>query len=73
MNEGGTEQPAAEKPAPVTYTKEEIRAMLADLAQAGFREEARSLVRKYADGGSLTDIDPASYADLAEEVRKHHG
>ena len=71
----GAPEPANEPAAvePVTYTKEEIRAMLANLAQAGFREEAKALVRKYADGGSLTDIDPARYAELAEEAQKYHG
>ena len=55
-----------------TYTKEEIRALLADLSQAGFREEAKALVKKYANGGSLTDIDPARYPALAEEAQKFH-
>lgn len=55
-----------------TYTKEEIRAMLADLSQSGFRDEAKALVKKYADGGSLTDIDPARYPELAEEAQKYH-
>lgn len=61
-----------EASAKATYTKEEIRALLADLSQAGFREEAKALVRKYANGGSLTDIDPASYPELAEEAKKYH-
>ncbi len=70
----GSPEPADGQAAePVKYTKEEIRAMLANLAQAGFREEAKALVRKYADGGSLTDIDPARYAELAEEAQKYHG
>ena len=71
----GIPAPADEHAAaePVTYTKEEIRAMLAGIAQAGFRDEAKALVRKYADGGSLTDIDPTRYPELAEEARKYHG
>ena len=72
MKEDETEQAAPEKPAQVTYTKEDIRAMLAGLAQAGFREEARALVRKYANGGSLADVDPARYPELAEEAQKYH-
>lgn len=68
-------EPAAEpeKPAPKTYTKEEVRAMLADLSQSGHRDEAKALVKKYADGGSLTDIDPARYPDLVQEVLNCHG
>ena len=64
-------EPAAEPetPAPKTYTKEEVRAMLADLSQSGHRDEAKALVKKYAGGGSLTDIDPARYPDLVQEVQ----
>ena len=71
----GTPEPAAGQAAaePATYTKEEIRAMLADIAQAGFREEAKALVRKYADGGSLTDIDPAKYPALIAEAEALRG
>ena len=54
-------------------TKEETRAMLADLAQNGHREEAKALVAKYANGGSFSDIDPERYPELAEEVKKIHG
>ena len=74
-NGTGAPEPAEEQATaePATYTKEEIRAMLADIAQAGFREEAKALVRKYADGGSLTDIDPAKYPDLVAEAEALHG
>ncbi len=65
--------PEPEAPAPKTYTKEEVRAMLADLSQSGHRDEAKALVKKYADGGSLTDIDPARYPDLVQEVQNCHG
>ncbi len=65
-------EPTKEAPAPKTYTKEEIRAMLADLSQNGFRNEAKELVKKYSDGGSLTDIDPARYPELAKEAKKYH-
>ncbi len=65
--------PEPEAPAPKTYTKEEVRAMLADLSQSGHRDEAKALVKKYADGGSMTDIDPARYPDLVQEVRDCHG
>ena len=65
--------PVAETPAPKAYTKEEVRAILADLSQNGFRNEAKALVRKYSDGGSLTDIDPAKYPDLVAEAEALHG
>ena len=65
--------PEPEAPAPKTYTKEEVRAMLADLSQSGHRDEAKALVKKYADGRSLTDIDPARYPDLVQEVQNCHG
>ena len=66
------ETAAPEEPAAKTYTKEEIRAMLADLSQSGFRDVAKALVRKYANGGSLADVDPARYPELAEEAQKYH-
>ena len=66
--------PAAEPEAPApAMTKEEARAMLADLAQSGYREEAKALVAKYAGGGSFSDIDPQRYPELAEEVKKIRG
>ena len=66
-------EPVAETPAPKAYTKEEVRAILADLSQNGFRNEAKALVKKYSDGGSLTDIDPAKYPDLVAEAEALHG
>ena len=66
-------EPVAETPSPKAYTKEEVRAILADLSQNGFRNEAKALVRKYSDGGSLTDIDPAKYPDLVAEAEALHG
>ena len=67
------EETASEAPMPKVYTKEEVRALLAELSQSGYREEAKALVKKYAEGGSLTDIDPARYPDLVEEVHCIHG
>ena len=58
---------------PPAYKKEDIRAMLAALAVDGHRDEAKALVAKYADGGSLSGIDPARYPEIAEEVRTIHG
>ncbi len=67
------EETASEAPMPKVYTKEEVRALLAELSQSGYREDAKALVKKYAEGGSLTDIDPARYPDLVEEVHSIHG
>ena len=71
--ESESEETVSEAPAPKVYTKEEVRALLAELSQSGYREEAKALVKKYAEGGSLTDIDPARYPDLVEEVHSIHG
>ena len=64
-------EPAPETPAEPAYTKEEIRGMLSALAGNGHREEARALVAKYSAGGSFSDIDPAKYPELAEEVKQY--
>lgn len=69
-----TEKPVQkekEKPVEKTYSKEDVRAILA--AKAGeadgkYRAEVRNLVRKYGNGGSLTDVDPKDYAALAAEA-----
>lgn len=60
-----------EAPAEPEYTKEEIRGMLSDLAGNGHRDEAKALVAKYSSGGSFSDIDPAKYPELAEEVKQY--
>lgn len=65
-----TPAPESEAPAP-EYTKEEIRGMLSALAGNGHRDEAKALVAKYANGGSFSDIDPARYPELAEEVKQY--
>ncbi len=54
-----------------TYDKEEIRALLAAKAAESdgiYRAQVRDLVKKYGDGGSLTDVDPKDYADLAADT-----
>ena len=72
-----TEEPAApettqpESIPEKTYSKEEIRAMLAAKANEAdgiYKVDVRNLVRKYGNGGSLTDVDPRNYAALAAEV-----
>ena len=49
------------------YSKEDVRKLLSEKSVAGFREEAKALVRKYG-GGSLTDVDPSKYPDLVKEA-----
>ena len=61
-----TEEPAApeakqpESKPEKTYSKEEIRAMLAAKANEAdgiYKVDVRNLVRKYGNGGSLTDVE----------------
>lgn len=62
--------PSAPPPAK-TYDKEEIRALLAAKAAESdgiYRAQVRDLVKKYGNGGSLTDVDPKDYADLAADT-----
>ena len=75
--EAEAEPQAAEQPAPApaspakTYDKEEIRALLAAKAAESdgiYRAQVRDLVKKYGNGGSLTDVDPKDYADLAADT-----
>ena len=66
------EQPAPAPASPAkTYDKEEIRALLAAKAAESdgiYRAQVRDLVKKYGNGGSLTDVDPKDYADLAADT-----
>ena len=64
-------EPSNEAPAEPAYTKEQIRGMLSGLAGNGHREEAKALVAKYSGGDSFSDIDPAKYPELAEEVKQY--
>ena len=60
----------AETPAK-EYSKEEVRALLASKAnEAGgnYKAEVRAIVRKYGNGGTLTDVSPADYAALVTEM-----
>ena len=61
----------APEPAEKTYSKEDVRAILAAKAnEAGgqFKAQVKAIVKKYADGGSLTDVPADSYSALVEEV-----
>ena len=69
-SESTPEPEPAPEPDPPQYTKVQVRQMLSDLAGRGHKEEAKALVARYADGGSFSDIDPARYPELAEEVKR---
>lgn len=54
-----------------TYSKEDVRALLASKAnEAGgqYKGQVKAIVKKYGNGGSLTDIPAESYPDLVKEV-----
>ncbi len=72
-----TEKPKKEAKAPEpkvhSYSKEEVRALLAAKAkEAGgqFKTQVKSLVKKYGNGGSLTDVPAESYPALVSEVEE---
>lgn len=56
-----------------SYSKEDVRALLAAKAnEAGgqFKAQVKAIVKKYADGGSLTDVPAESYPALVKEVEE---
>lgn len=58
-----------EKPAEeMTYSKEDVRAVLAEKSSAGYREEVKALLTKYG-AAQLKQVDPASYAALMKEAQ----
>lgn len=66
-----TESPKKEKSAEKTYSKEDVRALLAAKAnEAGgqFKAQVKAIVKKFGNGGSLTDVPAESYPALVEEV-----
>lgn len=61
----------APEPETPSYSKEDVRALLAAKAnEAGgqFKSQVKAIVKKYADGGSLTDVPAESYPALVKEV-----
>lgn len=54
-----------------TYTKEDVRALLSRTANENggkHKAEVRDIVRKYGNGGSLTNVDAKDYPALVAEV-----
>lgn len=63
-----TKEPAAEVK---TYTKEEVRATLANKAKADggkFKAEVKAIVAKYSSDGTLTKVPEDKYPDLMKEL-----
>lgn len=61
----------APEPEVHSYSKEEVRALLAAKAkEAGgqFKAQVKAIVKKYGNGGSLTDVPAESYPALVSEV-----
>lgn len=52
----------------MVYTKEDVRAVLADKASAGYRAEVKELLTKYG-ASQLMQVDPANYAALLEDAQ----
>lgn len=51
--------------------KEDVRLLLSKKAsedEGRYKVQVKNLVRKYANGGSLTDIPPEKYGDLLQEL-----
>lgn len=60
------EAPAKTAPAP-TYTKEDVRGVLAAKLAAGFKKEVKDLLEKFG-AQQLKQIDPKDYAALLREA-----
>ena len=69
--EGSKKEATAPEPEVRSCSKEEVRALLAAKAkEAGgqFKAQVKALVKKYGNGGSLTDVPAESYPALVSEV-----
>lgn len=64
-------EPKKESEPAKTYTKEDVRAILAakaNEAEGKFKTQVRAIVKKYGSGGSLTNIDPKDYPAVVKET-----
>ncbi len=53
------------------YTKEEVRALLANKAtESGgqYKAQVKAIVNKFANGGNLADIPAENYPDVVKEI-----
>ena len=63
----------AHEPEVRSYSKEEVRALLAAKAKEDggqFKAQVKAIVKKYGNGGSLTDVPAESYPALVSEVEE---
>lgn len=60
------EAPAVPESAP-SYTKEDVRGILAAKSSAGFKKEVKELLEKYG-AQQLKQVDPKDYAALIKEA-----
>lgn len=60
------EAPAVPESAP-SYTKEDVRGILAAKSAAGFKKEVKELLEKYS-AQQLKQVDPKDYAALIKEA-----
>lgn len=60
------EAPATPDPAP-SYTKEDVRGILAAKSAAGFKKEVKELLEKFG-AQQLKQVDPKNYATLLKEA-----
>lgn len=66
-------EPAREEKPEKTYSKEEVCAILSAKANeedGRFKADVKAIVKKYGNGGSLTNVDAKDYAALVEEIGK---
>jgi len=64
-------EPVKEEAPAKTYTKEEVRGVLSSKANAEngkFKAAVKDIVKKYGNGGSLTNVDAKDYAALVADV-----
>ena len=73
--EGSKKEATAPEPEVRSYSKEEVRALLASKAKeaggqfkAQVKAQVKAIVKKYGNGGSLTDVPAESYPALVSEV-----
>lgn len=66
------EEPATEeKSEPVTYTKEDVRAKLAQKAKADggkYKGDVKGIVAKFSSDGTLTGVPADKYSELVAEL-----
>lgn len=65
------ESAASEKSEPVTYTKEEVRAKLAQMSKADagkHKADVKGIVVKYSSDGTLSGIPADKYSEVVAEL-----